>query len=355
MTATSDVSDRNAHPPGGSFTLVGARTVAIQFVRAAIALAPSQGLDVGRVLSGAGIPAELLGQDAARVTEPQAARLIQTLWDVTGDELLGSGPKPVPRGTFRMVTLGLIHSAELRTAVRRLIEFAGIGIGFEVTEVTDDVHTTRMLFDPNNRTHAEQIILAIGMVVGHRFAGWLIGRRIDLKSVDLPGPAPQYAAEYPLIFGIAPTFEAPGASITFDSGYLSAPLLRSEEELVAFIQSLPNDLLFRQDYNPSTSSRVRKMIERRSAADVVAVEDVAKPLNVSPQHLRRLLREEGTTFRQIKDEILRDEAIAGLALGRETIEELSGRLGFSEPSAFRRAFRRWTGSRPGSYLPAPGQ
>jgi AraC-like DNA-binding protein len=132
---------------------------------------------------------------------------------------------------------------------------------------------------------------------------------------------------------------------------LSAPVVRSEGELMEFIRTSPNDLLFRQDYQPTTSSRVRRMIERRKVDEAVTVDDVAKRLTVSAQHLRRLLRDEGTSFREIKEEILRDEAIASLVRGGETVEELSDRLGFSEPSAFRRAFRRWTGNPPGSYRP----
>jgi AraC-like DNA-binding protein len=330
---------------------VAGHTVAIQFVRAALVLAMPGGLDVRRVLREAGIAPALIGQDAARVTGAQATHLIQALWTATDDELIGIGPKPVPRGTVHMVSLGLIHTPDLRTALKRFIQFAGIGMGFDVTELADDGRTTQLCFKPGRRTQSDQLVIAIGMAVGHRFAGWLVGQQIVLSSVELPSPAPPHAAEYPLIFGVAPTFESPRASITFDSRYLSAPLVRSEEELIAFIRSLPNELLFRQDYNPSTSSRVRKMIERRSSAESVTVDDVARPLNISAQHLRRLLREEGTTFRQIKEDILRDEAIAGLVRGNETIEELSNRLGFSEPSAFRRAFRRWTGSPPGSYLP----
>ena len=189
------------------------------------------------------------------------------------------------------------------------------------------------------------------LAVVHRFASWLIGRRITLCSVDLPGVAPPHAAEYLLMYGVAPVFEAPTAAMTFDSRYLSAPVIRTEDALTDFIRRSPSELLFRQDYNPTTSSRVRKIIERRSGDEAVTVEDIAKRLTVSAQHLRRLLREEGTSFREIREEILRDEAIASLVQGAETVEELSERLGFSEPSAFRRAFRRWTGSPPGSYRP----
>lgn len=56
---------------------------------------------------------------------------------------------------------------------------------------------------------------------------------------------------------------------------------------------------------------------------------------------------------QIREELLRDEAIASLVRGEESIEALSNRLGFSEPSAFRRAFRRWTGNPPRAYQHRP--
>ena len=333
---------------------MAARTVAIQLIRAAIAPAAARGLDVDGVLREAGIPAGLIGEHAARVTEAQAARLIQVLWVVTGDEMVGLGPMAIPRGTFRMVTLGLIHTPDLRTALRRLIEFVGIGIGFDVTELAGDAKTTRMVVAPGARTRANQVVGAIGIVVGHRFASWLIGQAIPLTSVELPEPEPPYA-DYPAIFGVVPKFDALAAAFTFDSGYLNAPVVRDEDELTEFLRNLPDALLFRQDYHPTASSRVRRMVERRHAPELLTVEEIAKPLNVSAQHLRRLLRDEGTTFRQIKEDVMRDTAIAALASGRESTEELSDRLGFSEPSAFRRAFRRWTGSPPGAYRLARGQ
>jgi AraC-like DNA-binding protein len=331
---------------------VASRTVAIQFIRTAMESAQLHGLDIQEALREAGITKELIGQDATRVTPAQATRLIQALWNATDDELMGVGPKRVPRGTFRMMTLGLIHVPDLRTALQRLVEFSQIGTGFEAIEMLVDGPTTRLSFDPGGRTQRDQLVIDIVMTVVHRFAGWLIGQRIVLNSVDLPGITPPHAAEYLLIYGVSPTFDASRAAMAFDSRYLAAPVVRNEDELIKFIRRSPNDLLFRQDYNPTTASRVRRIIERARSDEAVTTDDAAKRLNVSAQHLRRLLREEGTSFREIKEEILRDEAIASLVRGRETVEELSDRLGFSEPSAFRRAFRRWTGSPPGSYRPS---
>jgi AraC-like DNA-binding protein len=66
--------------------------------------------------------------------------------------------------------------------------------------------------------------------------------------------------------------------------------------------------------------------------------------------LQRTLRAEfGTSVREIRDATLRDEAIESLESEKESLTDLSCRLGFSEVSAFTRAFRRWTGSSPAQY------
>ncbi|HEX4786964.1 MAG TPA: helix-turn-helix transcriptional regulator, partial [Actinospica sp.] len=81
---------------------------------------------------------------------------------------------------------------------------------------------------------------------------------------------------------------------------------------------------------------------------------IAERLSVSPQTLRRQLAAEGSSFQHIRDQMRRDHAIAALAEGRTPIERISEQLGFSEPSAFHRAFKRWTGATPRAYQPGAG-
>ncbi|GAA2772615.1 helix-turn-helix domain-containing protein [Streptomyces showdoensis] len=102
---------------------------------------------------------------------------------------------------------------------------------------------------------------------------------------------------------------------------------------------------------PAVSAhRVRRMIGAALAdGPVPPPEELARRLAVSPQTLRRRLAAEGTTYRLLRDQARRDHALAALARGPQSIEGLSRRLGFSEPSAFHRAFRRWTGVTPGAY------
>ncbi len=72
-------------------------------------------------------------------------------------------------------------------------------------------------------------------------------------------------------------------------------------------------------------------------------------LAVSPATLRRRLQAEGTSYRHLKDAVRRDAAISALTAGHEPIAELAARMGFSEDTAFLRAFRRWTGTTPGAF------
>ena len=76
---------------------------------------------------------------------------------------------------------------------------------------------------------------------------------------------------------------------------------------------------------------------------------MARQLNTSPQTLRRRLHEQGTSFQELKDQLRRDLAIYHLGRRELPIQEIAEQLGFSEPSAFHRAFKKWTGLTPGAY------
>jgi AraC-like DNA-binding protein len=95
--------------------------------------------------------------------------------------------------------------------------------------------------------------------------------------------------------------------------------------------------------------RVRVTITRLVEDGRCSVESVAKQLAVSPRTLQRRLERAGTTFGALCDDARRAAALAQLRDPRVPIKEAAFRLGFSEPSTFYRAFRRWTGDTPANY------
>lgn len=346
-----------------------APTVSVEFVRTAVSLADEMDIDLSSCLREADIDPYMLDRPGARLTTDQVTRLTRALWQMTGDELMGLGSAPVPRGTFRALSLTMIHCPDLGSALDRMVDIARVfpgvpggvlmrGGGRARLELTD---MTTMLDDrlsPDTAAAARRIRVEFLLILWHRFSAWLIGRRVALLAVHMPfaEPANPSAKIYDDIFGVHVTFGADVAALEFDDGIMASPLVQTEETLEAYLRESPTLLFSERDYGSTASSVVRRALAlsamgRASTTTDIATSDIATMLSISVPHLRRLLRQEGTSLGQLRDEVFRDAAIAGLERG-ETAEEISTRLGFSEPSAFRRAFKRWTGTTPGSYRSA---
>ena len=363
------------------------RTVAIHHVRAALRGAEREGIDVAPLLDRSGIAAPLLEVERARVSTEQFARLVKELWMVLDDEFIGFGPARSKVGTFAMMCHATVHcSKDLRGALRRAAEFYALfpaGPNFRLTEHNAATTDGRAEIEPStidvrgeldasptltptpdaSLTDAARIEFALSaagddpdhfraetlLIVAHRFSGWLIRRRIPLRRVELAYPAPPHALEYDLLFGAPCVFDAPTTALVFDRALLAEPVLQDEAGIDAFLRRAPQDVLSRIDYGSTTAARVRRLVGQSFPGMLPAESEVAERLSVSPQTLRRRLAAEGTSFLHVRDQMRRDHAIVALAEGRTPIERISEQLGFSEPSAFHRAFKRWTGATPRAY------
>jgi AraC-like DNA-binding protein len=353
-------AEEDAPPAYGAPT----RSVAIHHVRASLRGAERHGVDITALLERAAIPPRLLEVPLARVSPQQFARLTKAVWQALDDEFQGLGPQPLKVGTFAMMCHAVVHcSPDLRTALDRgsafyrlfpagprfhLEEKPAEKTGAESAEETDEA---RVVFDLTAFDDPDHYLAESATVVAHRFAGWLIRRRINLIRVEFSHPAPPHALEYDLLYGAPCSFRAPRTALVFDRTVLDRPVLQGEAGLRAFLRRAPGDVLARLDYGSTAAAQVRRLLGQSLPDRMPDPQDVAVRLAVSAQTLRRRLATEGTSFQQIRDQLRRDVAIAELATGTVSIEDISKQLGFSEPSAFHRAFKRWTGSAPRSYQP----
>jgi AraC-like DNA-binding protein len=326
-----------------------AYTVPIQRVQAFVGIALSRGWDIEAMLGNAEISADLLSEGRARVTMQQLSALIRQLWRVTDDELLGFGLQPVPRGTFRLLCVTVLTAANLRTAIQRFDDFGRAVPGMPPVRVEIENDQARVSIDITQVERPIDLLVDTLLAVTHRFLAWAIGRRIPLRLVEVPYAKPALVDDYDLLFGASMAFSSEACALVFDADVLAAPIVRDEAALNEFLRDAPAGVLTRRNYATSVSSQVRTVLVSGGDPGWLTVDEIAAELLMSPQTLRRKLRDENTSPREIKEQILRDAAIASLARGDETVAALSRRLGFSEPSAFSRAFRRWTGSPPGSY------
>ena len=86
-----------------------------------------------------------------------------------------------------------------------------------------------------------------------------------------------------------------------------------------------------------------------SFLELPSFEELTGMLNMSARTLRRRLEREGTSYQRIKDNARRDLAITLLSRNRMTVSDVAEWVGFSDPSAFHRSFKKWTGLSPGEY------
>ncbi|SDK46580.1 AraC family transcriptional regulator [Pseudomonas indica] len=329
------------------------RTIASHFVRAALRGAERQGHDCVPLLRRAGIQPAVLEESRARVAPEQFARLIQLLWEFLDDEYLGFCHQRSKRGTFAMMCHAIIHCRTLEKALTRGTLFYGLFPEAPTIHLQREGDWARLTVGDTHLWDPDHFLVESLLVIWHRLGSWLIGQRIRLEEATFTYAEPAHAAEYDLLFPCRRRFDAGTTSLLFQARYLAMPLLQDERTLKHFLEYSPADLLARPDSGDSLTSQIRRLLGR----DCIRwpdLESVAQQLHMSPQTLRRHLREEGSSFQELKDHLRRDLAIYHLGRDELSIQDIAEQLGFSEPSAFHRAFKKWTGLTPGAYRSQEG-
>jgi AraC-like DNA-binding protein len=183
----------------------------------------------------------------------------------------------------------------------------------------------------------------------HRLACWLVNRRIPVAGLGFAFPRPSRAAEYPLVFGAEASFDEPCSFVAIDARYGGLPLVRDEAELKEFLALAPENLFVRYRPSHGTAHLVRLHLAAMKLPDWPDFAELARSLGMSASTLHRRLADEDSNFQMIKDQIRRERAQALLRQGDLSVMAIAEELGFAEPSAFHRAFRKWTGRAPGQF------
>ena len=130
-------------------------------------------------------------------------------------------------------------------------------------------------------------------------------------------------------------------------------LARTVARLLTMARTVAGEIPDGNDLSPAavetTADSVRRVLAEELAEGEPTLEHLSKRLHMSARTLHRRLAAEGTTFRSVVTTLRMELAERGLREPHLPIGEIAFRLGFSEPSAFHRAFKRWTGWQPLAY------
>jgi AraC-like DNA-binding protein len=326
-------------------------TVANRYVIALLERGRQAGVNCQALIERLGITEAQLNEPNARISSEIYLKLALMLTRATQDEFILLGGKRRTRpGSFAMMAHTVIHCHTLHKAIVRSGQFYRLFIDdlrFKLTESEGKAFFTVRFDDPSvdwDHTTTECIL-----VILHRFFSWLIGQRLVLDQVRLAYSPPINSKEYQYLFRCPVKFNAEQSGLVFAWRYLDYPLRQDASSLAEFLRHAPGNMMVIPDNDQSLAAQIRGILQRNLNEPFPDFEAVARQLHSTPQTLRRHLKKENTSYQDIKDSLRRDAAIYYLSRTRHSVNDIADIMGFSEPSTFHRAFKKWTGLTPGAY------
>lgn len=166
------------------------------------------------------------------------------------------------------------------------------------------------------------------------------------KAIHFTHKEPGYRAEYDRIFGVPLVFESHMNAIMVDETLMHVSLPSPNPYLSEVLRAHAEGLLENLERSKSTRGRVESLLIPALHTGQASMDTIAGKLALSRQTLFRKLRAEGVTFEKVLDELRHKLALHYLSDKKASVHETAYLVGFSEPAAFSRAFKRWTGSSP---------
>ena len=284
-----------------------------------------------------------------RVTLEDIARLYQLAAPQTGDEMMGLWSRPIrPRALQHLVTVQR-EARSLVSALYRFTTFWNLLLDDFRLDLRSGPEEVELALVPYaHQTRPQRFGHMLILKLAHGLLSWLCGSETSVKEVRFAFPRPDFAADYAVVFPCPVAFDAAHTCILFDPRQFNRPITRSPAEASVFLERAPLDWIFTGSRAHTNSLRVRAFLYG-AGWQSCQLPQAAQALKMTPRTLNRRLKDEGTSFQEIKDALRRDIAIRALQQGTESIEQIAFDTGFSAPANFHRAFRKWTSRTPGSY------
>jgi len=298
------------------------------------------------------------GFDRNRAADPDAKislELETNLWNeaarLTGDEAFGLHAAARTRpGALGVLDYAIRTAPTLRTSLERLVRYnrlvhdtAHIALVRTGGAVRIE-HGLRGSRATQSR-HAAEFTIASVFLVG----GQLVKADLRPLAVEFQHgrPSPRAVDAHVSLFGREPLFAQNLNALVLDAEVLDRPNVQADAALSCVIEHHAEALLAQRPApGEAMADRVRRVLAGALGKGEASLTAVAAKLRTSERSLQRKLADEGVAFDAILDEFRRDLALRYLADPKIAVTEVAYLLGYSEPSPFHRAFKRWTGVTP---------
>jgi len=280
-----------------------------------------------------------------------SAPLADAIWTQAvqseGLELVLSIAGGLRPSTYGLLTYLLAASDNVGMALRRLTRhyrLLSTAAEYELAASARQCAVECRVFgSPTPSRDAFGIAAVVGFVRGE-VDGMPTPREACLRA---PAPSASKRREWDAFFGVRVRFGASTNRVVYSRRAMATPMRGADSELGALLEEQAQQ---RGSAATPWAQRVRERIAVTPSRPPTVTE-IATELDTSPRSLRRHLAVEGEPFQSIVDNLRQHQAEALLAEGTPTAD-VAVATGFCDPTAFRRAFRRWTGVSPARYARA---
>jgi len=299
------------------------------------------GCDRDALLSAGGLtPRDLEDPDAVLSNEGCAALFGLACATVRLPNLGLRLAMEIPIGAYPLLDYLVLTAETVGDGARHLERFLRINNSPTELRIREEPGRVRLVATAGNPLSIE-FTFALAIVhlrreTGDRFRAASLSFR---HRVDDPA---EYARRLDVKVQTASDMDA----LTMTRAMWSLPMTRRDSALHGLLRRQAEEILAAQSTDGRYDSELRRVLAQRVAGGDTSLAAVARHLATSPRSVQRRLAEEGLTYQGVLDAIRRESAEQYLADSRLSVGEVGYLLGFSEPAAFHRAFKRWNGITP---------
>jgi AraC-like DNA-binding protein len=314
------------------------------------------GMERGALLRGIGVDSKLLEDSDARLPLHTIAAIARAV--VASSPTPAFGLRAGAARTARdggLIGYAMLHSATLRDALRRFARFGRIMGDHNRIEIDEVGSAVTITFEGHPVLEAIHDLTELDVAWIVSGVREITSRDLTPREVRFPYPEPAHAAELRSFFRCTLQFVAPHVAIVLNRDDLDLPVAASDPTLAGYLDQLADNAVKALGEDDSTTGRLRQVLWSRLSDGAPTLATAAAAMAVSPRTLQRRLRDEGVSFAGALSKLRHDLAVHLLEDRTLAMYEVGFLLGYAEPTAFHRAFRRWRGISPRRFRETAGK
>lgn len=329
-------------------------TVSAGQAKGALDYAAARGLDVTALVRAAGLEVQGLDDPDRRVPLARYLALLRAAATQAGDPAFALRfGADVGMAEVSIVGLIMEASATMADALVQMQRYGRLateldlpmpGPRYELVGDAAGLHLVDRRPHPDAAPELTEITFARLVCGPRRFLP-----RPHVLGVSVTHARPDHAQVYDQVFQCPVTFGAARNALRLDPGVAAWPVAQAPRYVFGVLAARADELIARLEADRTTRGRLEAILLPDLHHGALGAEAAAARLGVSRQTLFRRLRAEGVTFAQVLAD-LRLRLAEGYLRGRRvSVNETAYLVGFSDPAAFSRAFKRWTGLAPRAF------